>query len=230
MNAVTAMLTGTGLGCLAMYALDPETGRTRRALARDKMTKIQKKAGEAAVVTARDLKDRTLGTLAEGRSLFERSVDDAVLVERVRSRLGYLVRYPSSIHVHADGSRVFLSGSAFADECEQLIHGMKSIRGVREVDNRLQIHERAEDFPGLQGELKPRPTGRPIDLMPLHWSPSAKFLVSFASLIGLGVLAYGLSGNGQSTRRSHWYPRSRTKRRSHPWSLQGKIRAIARAA
>jgi len=177
MNSLTAMVTGAGLGCLAMYGLDPEMGRRRRALARDKMIKIQRKAGDAAAFTARDLKNRTLGTFAEGKSLLaEGEISDEALAERVRAELGFLVRYPSFIDVQVHSGEVILTGDAFS-----------------------------EDFPSLQGQpLKPKPTGRPFDIMQRHWSPATRLLVSLATLGGLGALAYSFAGgNGYSRRRSH---------------------------
>jgi hypothetical protein len=197
MNTVAAMLTGTGLGCLAMYSLDPEMGRRRRAQARDKVVSLQKKVGEAAATTARDLRNRTLGTVAEGRSfLLDRKIDDDRLARRVRANLGFLVRYPSSVEAQANSGRVVLGGDAFADELEQLIDGILSLRGVRKVENRLTIHEQAKTFPGLQGELgglKPKPRGRRIDLWHHHWSPSTRLIISItaATLLGLGALAFG---------------------------------------
>jgi hypothetical protein len=206
MNSLTAMVTGAGLGCLAMYGLDPEMGRRRRALARDKMIKIQRKAGDAAAFTARDLKNRTLGTFAEGKSLLaEGEISDEALAERVRAELGFLVRYPSFIDVQVHSGEVILTGDAFSDECGQLITGILSLRGVRCADNRLRTHESTEDFPSLQGQpLKPKPTGRPFDIMQRHWSPATRLLVSLATLGGLGALAYSFAGrNGYSRRRSH---------------------------
>jgi len=198
MNAVTAMLTGTGLGCLAMYSLDPEMGRRRRAQARDKVVGLQKKFGEAATTTARDLRNRTLGSVAEGRSLMlNRSVkvDDEKLVGRVRSNLGFLVRYPALIDAQVNGGLVVLGGPVFADEVEQLIDGILRLRGVRKVESRLNVYEKAADFPGLQGELRPKPEGRRIDLFQHHWSPSTKLVVGVASatLLGLGAIAFGPS-------------------------------------
>jgi hyperosmotically inducible periplasmic protein len=199
MNSLAAMLTGTGLGCLAMYSLDPEVGRRRRAQARYKILRIQKKAGEAAAARARDLKNRTRGTVAEGRSLlFDGKVNDEKLADRVRSNLGFLVRYPSFIDVQVNNGRVVLSGSVFADEVEQLIDGVLRIRGVRKGENRLNVYEKAENFPGRQGEvgeLRPKPEGRRIDLFQHHWSPSTKLIVGLlsAGLLCLGALAYGRS-------------------------------------
>src|SRR4029434_5855591 len=113
------------LGVLAMYIFDPVAGRRRRALARDKLVRLRKAAQEAAWVTLRDLKNRTLGTVAEGRAAFlEDRVDDSVLADRVRSKLGFLVRHPSSINVQANDGRVTLSGPVLTDEVQQLISGV----------------------------------------------------------------------------------------------------------
>lgn len=199
MNSLTAMVTGAGLGCLAMYGLDPEMGRRRRALARDQMIKIRRKAGEAAAFTARDLKNRTLGTLAERKSLFaaEGEISDDALAERVRAELGFLVRYPSFIDVQVHSGEVILTGDAFSDECEQLVTGILSLRGVRCADNRLRTHEGPEDFPGLRGQqLKAKPTGRSFDIMQPHWSPATRLIVGVAALVGLGALAYSFAGDG----------------------------------
>ncbi len=225
MNSLKAMVAGAGLGCLAMYELDPEMGRRRRALARDKMIKIQHKAGEAAAVTARDLKNRTLGTLAETRArLTERHVPDEELGERVRSEIGFLVRYPSFVDVQATGGLVTLTGHAFTDECEQLVEGVRSVRGVREVENRIEAHQRSEDFPGLRGEtLRPKPSGRPLDIMQRHWAPATRIFVSATALAGIGALAYSLTEvNGHRRRRS--YRIIDSIRRPKPRGILGRIR------
>jgi len=205
MKSLTAMVTGAGLGCLAMYELDPEMGRRRRALARDKMIKMQRKAGEAAAVTARDLRNRSRGTLAAGRArLTERPLPDEYLAERVRSEIGFLVRYPSFIDLRAAEGKVILGGHAFTDECEQLIEGVRAIRGVRDVENKLEAHQGTDDFPGLQGQqLKPKPSGRRFDIMQRRWSPATRLMVGVATVAGLGALAYSFAeGNGRSRRRS----------------------------
>ncbi len=48
MNILAVMFT-SGLGALAMYLLDPEAGRRRRATARDKMAELQQKSKEVAL-------------------------------------------------------------------------------------------------------------------------------------------------------------------------------------
>lgn len=183
------IVKATALGVLTMYIFDPVSGRRRRALARDKLVRIRNNAREAAQVTAVDLKNRIRGTVAEGRAaLIEGTVDDAVLEERVRSKLGFLVRHPSSIDVQTTGGRVILSGPVLADEVPQLIQGVTSVRGVRDVENRLEVHTTGDNVPGLQGDV-PKPTGELPDVFQGRWSPSTRFLLGTAGV----VLLFGLN-------------------------------------
>ncbi|MBI4524004.1 MAG: BON domain-containing protein [Deltaproteobacteria bacterium] len=183
MNILTAIV-GAAMGVVAMYVLDPEAGRRRRALARDKWIRFQRQTRDALEVAARDLKNRTEGMWAERRSLLsEGGVADDVLAERVRSQLGFLVRYPSFIEVRADAGHVTLSGSVLSDEIDQLTKGVSSVRGVRQVDNQLQVYEDPHGFPGFQGEVKAKPTGQPLDLLQRRWSPATRVLVGSAGLL-----------------------------------------------
>lgn len=232
MNTLFGIITGTALGLLSMYALDPVTGRRRRAQIRDKLIRFRHQAREAAAVTARDLKNRTLGTLAEARAMFFRDgVDDAVLRERVRSKLGFLVRHPAAIEVQVGEGRVTLTGPVLADEVQQLIRGVESVRGVREVENRLEVHEKPDDVPALQGQAE-KPTGQRLDIFQGRWSPSTRFLIAgtgaallltanrhpnglapLSALLGVGFLAYGLTQRAPR-RRSRSATRTRNDNRA----------------
>jgi hypothetical protein len=212
MNTLLGMLAGRGLGVLSMYVLDPRAGRRRRALARDKLIRVQKKAQQAAGITGRDLKNRTLGMIAEGRAaIFGGAVDDTVLADRVRSKLGFLVRHPSAIDIQVSAGRVRLSGPVLSDEVQQLARAVASVRGVRDIENRLEVHEKGDDVPGLQGDAQ-KPTGQTIDVLQRRWSPSTRFLMGTAGILllfginpfrksaavlsalaGLGLLAYGFT-------------------------------------
>lgn len=55
------MLSGLGLGALLMYLFDPQGGNRRRALIRDKATKLNRQAREAAAGTAKDISNRAQG-------------------------------------------------------------------------------------------------------------------------------------------------------------------------
>jgi BON domain len=186
---LSTVVKATTIGVLTMYLFDPVTGRRRRALIRDKLIRLGKTTGETAGVTARDLKNRTLGTVAESRAaLFEDAVDDSVLVERVRSELGFLVRHPSSIDVEARDGVVTLSGPVLTDEVQQLMTGVATVRGVRDVENRLEVHETSDNVPGLQGNI-PKRTGQVLDVFQRRWSPSTRFLLGTTGVL----LLFGLN-------------------------------------
>jgi hypothetical protein len=66
------ILGALGIGALAMYFFDPEQGRRRRALLRDKAVHYNKEAREYADATYKDLRNRTEGVVAETRGFVER--------------------------------------------------------------------------------------------------------------------------------------------------------------
>jgi hypothetical protein len=65
-------LTALGIGALAMYFFDPVSGRRRRALVRDKMTHYHREATRYAEHTAKDLRNRAQGLVAETQKLVAR--------------------------------------------------------------------------------------------------------------------------------------------------------------
>jgi hypothetical protein len=60
--------TAFGLGAAFMYFYDPVSGRRRRAITRDKAVSAANEAIESAESTARDLRNRGQGVLAEVKS------------------------------------------------------------------------------------------------------------------------------------------------------------------
>ena len=61
--------TGLALGALAMFILDPQQGRRRRALARDKMVHYKHEISDFAAGTAKDLRNRAYGVAKEAEGL-----------------------------------------------------------------------------------------------------------------------------------------------------------------
>lgn len=187
-----ATLTSGIIGAGMMYVLDPERGKRRRALFRDKVVHTAHKAADAADATARDMAHRARGVVAEAKHLVTREeIGDEILVERVRSRMGRLVSHPSSITVRANQGKITLYGPILAREVDDLISRVCKIRGVRDVENRLDVFERAEDIPGLQGGVA-RP-GERFELFQTNWSPTARVL---AGGTGSVMALYGLQRGG----------------------------------
>lgn len=158
---VGMLLGGLGLGAALMYVLDPERGKRRRALVRDKAVSGAHKAGDRLAARSRDLKNRARGVAAEMKGLTKSDrPDDAVLAERVRAELGRTVDHPASIDVQAVGGTVFLSGSVLTGELDELLSAVRGVPGVEDVENRLEVYETPGDVPELQGSRKARGEGR----------------------------------------------------------------------
>jgi uncharacterized membrane protein len=188
-NKRFSIISTLGLGALLMYVLDPQTGRRRRAQARDKLIRYGRKTAEAIDITARDLKNRTLGLAAEARNLVSKKpLSDPALAQHVRANLAPLVSHPSSIEVTVENGKITLSGPILAAEVDPLLRHVSSIRGIAAVDNRLEAHPEPGNIPGLQGEPAIRNSGQVPDAMQANWSPATRFI---AGTFGGTVALYG---------------------------------------
>ena len=184
-------LTGAGIGAGLMYLMDPDRGNRRRMLVRDQTVHGLHLGARAADKAIRDLQNRARGTVAEAWAAFRREeLPDAVIAERVRARLGRLVSHPNSIEVTAQQGRVTLSGPVLEHEVRELISRVRSIRGVRDVNNRLDIHKQPGNVPGLQGGSGR--TGQRIELLQENWAPGTRLLVGAAGLMAIA----GARGRG----------------------------------
>jgi len=167
----------------AMYLLDPDKGRRRRAIVRDKAHSLSNEVAHLACAATRDTRNRLHGLRARAERLarHEAVPDDLLLIERVRSKLGRTVSHPHAIQVGARGGRVTLSGTILASEVAPLLDAVRSVDGVSEVEDHLRVYERPDHVPALQG------TGRRMRLSPRprNWTPALRL----ASLVGGGVLA-----------------------------------------
>lgn len=194
MRKATAWITGASLGAVLMYLLDPERGRRRRALIRDKMAHSAHLTKHTIDVTTSDLTNRIKGMRASAGSLFRRGkVSDEVLTNRVRSVIGRAVSHPSSIDVMATNGHVTLSGPILADEVHWLLKRVYSVKGVKGVDHNLEIHHEAGHVPGLQGQARRRGRGPKRELMQTNWTPAVRLMTGVA---GGAAGIYGLSRRG----------------------------------
>jgi hypothetical protein len=109
MNKGLAMVVGAGVGAGLMYFYDPQMGRRRGALTRDRLISLGHHIDDAVDVTGRDLGNRAVSLWAEMRCCScSNGVSDAVAAERVRSQLGSLVSHPSAMEVRAEQRYVTL--------------------------------------------------------------------------------------------------------------------------
>jgi hypothetical protein len=191
----TASVLGTTLGAALagaalMYFLDPDRGRRRRALVRDQLVRAAHLTGDAVDTTSRDVRNRARGVVAELKGwMGGREVDDRVLGERVRSRIGAVVGHAGAIDVAVTDGRVVLAGPVLREEVDRLIRRVAAVRGVKSVESRLDIHAEPGNVPGLQGRPRTPRGGEVFELAQASWSPTARVAVGAA---GMGTLAWGV--------------------------------------
>jgi uncharacterized membrane protein len=181
------LVTGAGLA----YFLDPGGGRQRRSLLRGKARHSLKEASLGLQRSARDLSHRAGGVMAEARGAFQgHDATDDVLLGRVRAQLGRVCSHPHAIITRADGTMIIVEGDVLRREYQQLLSAIKSVRGVRQVIDRLRVHEDAEGASMLAGGVR-RPGPR-FELLQSSWSPAARLVVgTLGGAITVGRLRRG---------------------------------------
>ena len=147
-----SLLAGIGIGALIMYFFDPDRGARRRHMASDQTARSLRKAARRLRDQADSTRNHVRGAAAELRARRRSEiVDDDQLVARVRAQLGHRVRHTSAIEVSASGGRVILRGPVLAREVDDVLTTTAAVRGVRGVENHLDVHESAGDVSALQG-------------------------------------------------------------------------------
>ena len=152
MYRMISFIKGAAVGAGFMYFCDPVMGKRRRALVRDQLYHLANKSCNMADAKYRDMQNRMYGTFAEMRSAMRRDEpSDQILCDRVRSAIGRYVSHPASIEVRAQNGVVTLSGPVLAREVDDLLCAAHSVRGVNDVQDRLDIHESPGNVSALQG-------------------------------------------------------------------------------
>lgn len=165
---VFEVLGGIALGAGTMYFLDPQRGRRRRAMVRDKTNHAVNMVGREIGKASRDLRNRTRGLVAEARSTIrpEQPQGDDTLQERVRSVIGHVASRPRDVQVTVRNGVVTLKGALSAKECARLSRKVEKIPGVQELRDKLSATD-AENGANSNGKVSAlvggnkwaRPTG-----------------------------------------------------------------------
>lgn len=131
---------GVGIGLGLMYVLDPERGKRRRAMLRDRTTHALRSTRVTLGKKAQDMGNRARGLAAEARTALHReAVSDEVLEQRVRAQLGRAVLKPGDVEVIAAEGCVTLRGVVCAGEVERLLRRVSRVRGVRSLESQLNV-------------------------------------------------------------------------------------------
>ena len=148
------VLVAAAVGAALVYFLDPDQGRRRRVMARNRLvglsndaSRIAQRTGRVAGSTARGMAQRT----ASMRQSTPAFVNDANLVARIESEaFRGMDRDPKSwVNVNSVGGTVFIRGEVPTPEMiNEIEDRVRRVRGVREVENLMHL-------PGT-----PAPSGR----------------------------------------------------------------------
>lgn len=140
MKKIAYIFTGFGLGAGLMYLLDPDRGKRRRALIRDRALHASKVANREVNRRINDLRNRAYGVAKQTESLFRtQEVSDGQLTGQIRSKLGRLTSHPHDVRTDVENGRVTLSGPIVGGEVSHLVSEITSIPGVVEVEDKLDV-------------------------------------------------------------------------------------------
>lgn len=189
-NLLNGLLIGAGL----MYYLDPDRGRRRRAMVRDQVVHYGHKADRAMDTAARDIRNRAVGVASEARGRMRggEEAPTSVVEARVRSAIGRAASHPGALGVSADhDGRITLTGPILGEEVDRVISTVESVRGVRDVIDRMEVHESPAGVPGLQGAARvPR---QRLDVLQENWAPATRLLMG---LLGGAMAIRGMRQQG----------------------------------
>jgi hypothetical protein len=142
------------LGLGTMYFLDPKRGKRRRVAVYDQFRHYLKKTTHQSQIAVIDLQHRAQGLIAETKTKFKRDpVSDAVLAERIRSRLGRIVEHPKSVQVDVHHGQVYLGGQVYSHEMASLIREIRRMMGVKRVLNDLNCFSDLSVWPSIGMDL-----------------------------------------------------------------------------
>jgi osmotically-inducible protein OsmY len=133
---------GAAMGAALAYFFDPETGRRRRSMTRERVLAFFRRTGRKAGSAGQTAKSKAYGITQKAAHLQEQpkaQPDDATLARKVETELFRDDDVPKGdINVNVEYGVVYLRGQV-ADESliEALGKSARKIQGVREVANLL---------------------------------------------------------------------------------------------
>jgi osmotically-inducible protein OsmY len=135
-------IRNVGLGALLAYFFDPDNGRRRRALARDRIPAFFRRMSERAERTGKVVAAEAEGVKQKATHLKEEEKpqpDDVTLARKVETEIFRDADVPKGqINVNAENGKIVLRGEVEQPEMiKDLEKRTKKVQGVVEVENLL---------------------------------------------------------------------------------------------
>jgi osmotically-inducible protein OsmY len=135
-------IRNVGLGALLAYFFDPDNGRRRRALARDRIPAFFRRMSERAERTGKVVAAEAEGVKQKATHLKEEEKpqpDDVTLARKVETEIFRDADVPKGqVNVNAENGKIVLRGEVEQPEMiKDLEKRTKKVQGVVEVENLL---------------------------------------------------------------------------------------------
>ena len=134
---------GALVGAALAYLFDPQGGRRRRAVLRDRTAAVVRRSGRRTVGAGRAVAAEAYGVSQKVQHLREepKDYDDATLAQKVQSEIFRDPDVPKGqINVNAEDGVVVLRGEVERPELmEELVARTRKVQGVRDVQNLLHL-------------------------------------------------------------------------------------------
>jgi len=210
MMHVGSWLRGAGFGATAMYFFDPDAGRRRRALVRDRAVHLGHVARDEIETELRDARNRLQGALATTRRVAsaDGADSDERIAQELRSRFARTGGLDAVVVQVRDGC-VRVGGPVLARDAERVRRAVRRQRGARSFVDELEIHE-SPDVPALRSRSQPLGRIDPAGRMALGLVGAAAVLpllrhvpiLVIARLLALGAIGSSIFSVEQARRRA----------------------------
>lgn len=146
-SCIGSFIGGAATGAGLMYILDPNRGRSRRVVLRDKAARGIRVLQRETNKQLRNAGNHLRGQIRELRSsVHDRAsnIDDDILLDRVHAQLGREVRHMRMLDLHIENGRVIAEGPVLDGEAAKIRKRLLKTRGVRDCDVRVNEVSREE--------------------------------------------------------------------------------------
>jgi osmotically-inducible protein OsmY len=133
-----------GLGAGLTYFLDPQQGRRRRAMARDRIAGFFRRRAREGERLGRSASAQAEGVVQKAKHLQEEpkpQPDDVTLTRKVETEIFRDAEVPKGqINVNAENGKIYLRGEVGKPELiKDLEKRARKVQGVQEVENLLHL-------------------------------------------------------------------------------------------
>lgn len=157
-GSIAAIGAGFAAGAALAYFFDPQSGAKRRGRLRDEAAHLRRLVNDEIEGFEHDLLNRGRGVVARVESMMRSraAVDDDVVIERIRAKLGRVSSHPHDIEVHGHGDGKFeLFGAVLGREHAKVHEAVARVPGVKIVEDKLLDRANDLDVIAFRGSSPP---------------------------------------------------------------------------